>query len=430
MRNLLSSFLAAAILLASRSGAEDLEGKPIEAIHLLGLERTKEDVVRRELVSREGEPFRQSALDRDAERLDRLRIFSSIEFRALPAESGTGVVVEIELKETFPFLPTLSFEVNDENGLSLGPGLQSTNLRGEAIQLVASARFGGATNLYLYVRDPWIAGNHVSYQLQLSRLDRVNPFYDFQELAKSLDLRLGSYWGDRGRFGAKVSLLGVSSDRAGVTLSPTGHDTIASLGGFLGYDDLDRLSRPHRGSWGEIQLTRSGGFLGGDGRYSTLVLDGRRYQPLGDRHTLLIASLTTLQSGTVGKDIPIYQNFHLGGANTIRGWDLDSRAGRNQMIHTAEYRFDLMKPKPFRVRFFQAYAGLRLVAFAETGHAWSEVRELVRKRFITGYGVGLHLLLPYVDEVRFDIGFGQPHRGASFTVAIHPKVDMQRERVR
>jgi outer membrane protein insertion porin family len=429
MRNRLAPLLVAAALFACRSGAEDLEGKTLRAIRLVGLERTRENVVRRELVSREGEPFHRSNLDRDAERLDRLRIFSSIELRALP-DGNDGVDVEIALKETFPFLPTLSVEVKDENGLSLGPGLQSTNLQGKGIQLVTSARFGGATNLYLYLRDPWIAGNHVSYQLQVSRLDRPNPFYDFHELTDSFDLRLGSYWGQAGRFGARFSFLGVSSDRGGVTLSASGHDSIPSLGGFLGFDDLDRPSSPHRGSFGEIQLIHSGSFLGGSGRYSTLVLDGRRYQPLGDRHTLALSSLTTLQSGTVGVEIPIYQDFHLGGANTIRGWELDSVSGKNQMIHTGEYRFTAVKRRPFRVGFFQAYAGLRLVAFAETGVAWSDGHELARDRFLSGYGIGLHLLLPYVDVVRFELAFGQPGQGASLTVAIRSKVDVQRERVR
>ena len=76
--------------------------------------------------------------------------------------------------------------------------------------------------------------------------------------------------------------------------------------------------------------------LGGYGDFWRVHFDVRRFQPLADRHTLAFFSLTTLQMGTVGVEIPIYQDFQLGGGNSIRGWGLESTSGKNQFINTLE----------------------------------------------------------------------------------------------
>ena len=40
-------------------------------------------------------------------------------------------------------------------------------------------------------------------------------------------------------------------------------------------------------------------------------------------NTLVLSSLLTLQSGQVGRDLPQYMDFHLGGADSLRGHTVD-----------------------------------------------------------------------------------------------------------
>ena len=103
----------ALFLTASSALSDDLEGKIVTEIRIHGLAHTKDYVVARELVSRVGEPFSEQNLKKDAERLDRLRIFSSIEIRSVAVDSG--VRIEIEVSETFPYMPIISIRVDDEN---------------------------------------------------------------------------------------------------------------------------------------------------------------------------------------------------------------------------------------------------------------------------------------------------------------------------
>ena len=120
--------------------------------------------------------------------------------------------------------------------------------------------------------------------------------------------------------------------------------------------------------------------------------------------------------------------FGIGGENSVRGWELGSRVGKNQAIGTVEYRV-LRRAHAFvyRVRAQPLW--------------WHSGRGVQRRRpgvdrpgLILGrdhgYGVGLRLLVPFVDVVRLDLAFGEPGGGARFAVGIRLKADKQRDRVR
>jgi outer membrane protein assembly factor BamA len=68
-----------------------------------------------------------------------------------------------------------------------------------------------------------------------------------------------------------------------------------------------------------------------------------------------------LTSGKVGIDIPEYMQFTLGGANTVRGWDLGSRIGKNQFINTVEYWHVLQRMRKYEVWFLKQAIGLQCI---------------------------------------------------------------------
>ncbi len=404
---------------------EQLYGKRLKEIRLSALRYTQRDIIIRELASRLGEPYLKENAEKDLKRLDRLGIFSDITIEAI--EDGDEVVLAIEVKETLPYLPTISLEVNDENGLSIGPGFKSINLLGRDISFSASARFGGATNIGTTLENPWFAGNHRSYRLEFDQRDRRNELDNFAEISTEINLRLGSWVGEHGRIGGHFNFLSLGSDTAGTTLSTSNRDNTPSLAFFIGYDSRDFWTSPHQGWWNEVEVSQNGGFLGGDGDFLRVHFDVRRFQPLADRHTLALFSLTTLQTGAVGVEIPIYQDFHLGGTNSIRGWELGSTSGKNQFINTIEYRYDLMVPKAWSVFGVHFYTGLQIALFGDLGIAWEDSQG---NRWLDGYGFGLRLLLPFVDVIRVDFAFGEPGKGLNSQIGIGSKAIKQRGRIR
>ena len=138
-------------------------------------------------------------------------------------------------------------------------------------------------------------------------------------------------------------------------------------------------------------------------------------------------ALASFQTGEVGETLPDTLQFALGGANTVRGWSL--AAHRAQSVHRhGGYTFVARQVAPFSIFGFNAYGGLQLVAFADTGLAWNHSAD--RQSAITGYGAGLRVLVPFVDLVRIDVAWGEPGQGATAYFGISLKAARQRQRVR
>ena len=190
------------------------------------------------------------------------------------------------------------------------------------------------------------------------------------------------------------------------------------------YSSLDSQSNPRVGWLGSIDVGRQFG----DASAWTLLVDGRRYQPITARSTVALVGFAALQSGEVGRDLPAYLQFGVGGTNSVRGWALGSRVGQHQAIATLEYLYALVPVRPFRVLGLNLYGGVQAAAFSDVGLAWSD--DFSPADAIDGYGVGVRLLFPFVDVVRLDLAFGQPGRGARLTMGISLKADKQRDRVR
>ena len=116
-------------------------GKTVKEIRISKLRFTKPEIIRRELVSQVGTPYLEENARKDVEKLDRLRIFSSINIE--PIEENGKIILKVAVRETSIYLPMISLDVSDENGTTVGPGFRSVNLFGRAISFSGAARSGG-----------------------------------------------------------------------------------------------------------------------------------------------------------------------------------------------------------------------------------------------------------------------------------------------
>jgi outer membrane protein insertion porin family len=407
--------------------AQSVPAKKVIAIRVVGNQRTDESVFQRELSPVIGELFAEDYRHFAVNRLDRLGIFSSI--KVTPVEEEDGIVLEIEVKETLSIMPSLSLSISDENGIQYGGGLKVLNLKGEAIFLSGKAMFGGATNAEFRLVNPWINGDKLAYSLDFYYRNRRNEVFGFQENAFELyttflrqhNLRLNS--------GGRLNLQYLKSDVPGKTISSGNSDLAPSISGFLGYDSRDSWSNPRSGWWNEIEVQRVG-FLFGDTNFWRVNLDARRFQPLAPHQTLALFSLLTLTTGTVGRDIAVWQQFSVGGSNSIRGWELGERTGKNQFLNTVEYRYNFLEPRTLKIFGLSFYIGAQVAAFADLGCVWNDRQGFRPGTFLGGAGVGLRLIVPYIGLTRFDLAWGQPGMSIRLCLGSYEKPVRQRERVR
>ena len=415
----------------AQENQESVGGKIIKEIRFEGLKRTKEYIVKRELISAVGDPLCQENLDKEEQRLERLDIFSDIQIDA-KVDAGEVILTYIFV-ETFPILPSLGLKISDENGISIGGGFKSPNLRGRDIFFSGRVLFGGAKELEVWIQNPWVSGNHLGYSLEYYHRERNNLIIDSFEIANEFYLRVGSHLGENGRVGGSFESINIKSDKPGTTLSPDGSDKTTRVGGYLGYDNRDSFIDTRSGWWNEIALATDVRLFANSSKFVQLDVDIRRYQPLPfwDRHNLAIFSLMTLRTGEVGVDVAPWQVFGIGGTNTVRGWEYAARKGKNQFINTLEYRITILEPRlihlPFKIKY---RGGLHVALFGDVGIGWDTRDQFQSKNFIGGFGAGIRLLLPIVGMTRVDFGWGQAGKSVFVHFGAYEKPVMTRKRVR
>jgi outer membrane protein assembly factor BamA len=342
---------------------------------------------------------------------------------------GDGVALTFTFKEMPAILPFPSFLYTEENGFSYGAAVSAMNLTGRGISLSARAYFGGTTQRWGRLSFPWIGGNHRSFDFFGGERDRFDTMNEFEEDSWEFTPGVGTWLGRHGRLRVAPSLFQMKSDVAGKTLDPDNDDELVRFSVTVGYDTRDSWRDPRRGWKNELEVIRTWG----DGTFWTINLDLRRYQPTWGRQHLLLSGLATLQSGTVGEDVPVYLTYYLGGANTIRGYQLEALGptlnGKNQLLTTAEYNFKLLDLARRDIFKWSFSVGLELALFADAGIAWDENPEFGWKHFRGGLGAGLRFLIPGSEQVRFDLGWG-PQGGVHFHFASGTKPAAQRQRLR
>jgi outer membrane protein insertion porin family len=402
-------------------------GRTVTAIAVEGLRVTREFVARREIRTAVGQPLRPELVEADVQRLDNLSVFAEIAVD--PQPDAGGVRLTYRVKEMPSWIAWAGYSYTDQDGFSAGPKLSALNFAGRAISVSAKAYFGGADQYAVRFLWPWMGGDHLSLDVYGARLSRTDTLNGFKETSYELTPAVGTYIGDHGRLKGLLSLFRMDSDVDGKTLEADNEDLLMRLGVSLGWDTRDSWRSPRRGWQNELEIWRTGG----SGDFWSMNLDLRRWLPIRKRQKVLLSGLASLQTGTAEQDVPVYLLYRLGGANSIRGYEIEDLGlrlfGKNQLLGTAEYSFTLLPLRRFDVWKFALRLGLEAAVFADTGIAWSEEGELAMNRAKGGVGAGLRLLVPGTEMVRFDLGWSA-EGGFHFHFASGTKPVAQRQRLR
>ena len=406
------------------STAPDLEGKVVREIRIAqGLRPSTVDIVRRHLASRQGMPFHHATLVEDRRRLDALRLFSAIEIR--PVAAGDEVVLEVDVKETLRLLPYVALSVTDENGLSAGPAFRGINLLGRGSLTSGTLQFGGMTVVGARVTRPTITPGAWALDVGAGYRSRRNELFDFNdEISTAIAAKAGWNWTDRVQVGGRAEFVWFDTGSSDVALSPDGTDHLPAWPSRPPTTRSIPSRTPASGGSGRSTSDASSETQTRGPLPSTDVASSRSPPERPCRSSRLPHFNPVSLAATCRSTM----QFGIGGGNSVRGWELGSRVGKNQAIGTVEYVYSVVPMRSFTVFGRNLYGGIQAAAFSDVGLAWTD--HFSASDAIDGYGVGLRLLFPFVDVVRLDLAFGEPGGGARFTVGIRLKADKQRDRVR
>lgn len=405
--------LFAPVVANTLDAASCQENTPVAGLVLAGLEHTRPEVVRRELLHAPGKPYH--ALDWQAEkrRLESLDLFALVE---LSCHQDTLLYAFTEL---FQYFPSPAGKKTDQDGWMLGGALAHLNAFGRDIRVEGQFRatvvpWMDAKEYALYASSPWLLNWPLDWNFELLRTDSWDGLRGYFDRSWALwtDLRypLSTHW----------NLLATGGGRR------LDHaDAMPGLGGGLLWDSRDARLDTRRGLYEEFRVTRYGGPLGGADDFVEYLWDGRHYYSLGD-HVWSLGALVRWRPGTQS----FTERLHQGGANTLRGFDPDSAVhGRHEALLNAEYRHVLVERSHFALWGFDAFWGLQAVAGADGAFLWDKTAPDWAHYRSAAYA-GLHLVIPALDRLRCEVGYSPDARDWIIAVGLFEKNVTQRWRTR
>lgn len=407
----------------------------IERIEIRGNTKTKDKVIRRELAVAPGEIYDTVRVDKSAERLRNLGYFAKVETtpRPTPVTNRKDLVVSVEEQRTGTVTFGAGFSSID-NFIGFVEVTQGNfdlfnwpSFTGGGQKLRLRTQLGFQRQDYiLSFTEPWFLDQKLSLGFDLFHHESQYLSSEFSERRTGGDLRLEKALNEFVRaqvqYGLESISLGVDSTASQELQSQNGTKLRSSLQGSLVYDARDSVFLTTRGNRTELSAEMAGGPVGGDVSVYKLNAKTTFYFPFFQGHVLQLLGATgvaqafgrTRGSGPVVtetntvpvtnikvNDVPIFDRYFLGGANTLRGFgyrkvgpkDVNGEpiGGNTYVNGTVEYTIPIVE----RVRF---------AIFFDIGNVYRSAYEFRMNGMKSDAGVGVRLNLP-IGPLRLDYGY-------------------------
>ncbi|HEY0866249.1 MAG TPA: BamA/TamA family outer membrane protein [Fimbriimonas sp.] len=412
----------------------------VGTVSVQGNTRTKDWVMRRLIKTRSGEAFSLPRWRNDIRRLMNTQWFESVRSLTDTQRELGKIDLTADVKEARTGMFNVGLQVDPRNTVAGVLRLQQANLGGTGqsvgLNILQATRGGGLS----------------------VDLDYTNPFFDARDTtlhaavySRVLYRFAGTLFGGGGisptedqqyherRTGASVGLsrpvndyltVGTTARFEGITtpdikrldannnvvpiIQQDGEVGVLTFGGTLNRRDVD--IDPSRGDWAQLQLEpgiahireTGGSRLGLDtGNYTFFrsTVEYRRYftdQPPRGLELEAPRRVLALRAkyGAITGDVPFFEQFFVGGTDTVRGYLEDRFWGRQMLLTSAEIRYPVQK-------------ALNVIGFVDYGGAWGgfggvgeEFTQSKKFDLHLGYGVGVAFRTP-LGPLRLDLGFDE-----------------------
>ncbi|RMF57510.1 MAG: hypothetical protein D6748_10975 [Calditrichaeota bacterium] len=389
----------------------------IDSVIIVGNEKTKDEVILREIPFTFPDSLTLEDLQVIQNRISNLLLFNRVELKLIPAGERNYLMVEVT--EMWYIYPVPIFFLNDKEWDRISYGFQLThlNFRGMNELLSIGGWLGYNPAFFLTYQNPWV-GKKKRYILGVRLFTKLvaNRFFDFDERHLYGNVTLGK------RFDLHRSIMTTFSLRRIVlppefqqySVSGNGTDLIPKITLTYKLDYRDLIEYPRSGYYFEWIISRSG-FTKNQPRFWRFDLDNRAYFKLTPTLSIGGRNLTRLNKG----ELPIYDRIFIGYMNRIRGYFDTRMTAKNLMLNSVELRWSILPIRYLSVKsdnFFRHFLhnlkyGISLGAFIDSGIAWDSAPQLNLKNHNTGYGLGIHIHLPFIYLIRIERAWNDQGRG-------------------
>jgi outer membrane protein insertion porin family len=403
----------------------------LENIVIKGNDKTKDYVITREMNLKPGEAFNAKKARRSMQKVYNLGYFEDVNMKLNPGKEPNAVSLEADVVEQKTGTFSIGGGYSQSDGLVGIIELGDNNLGGTGDKAKIHWEFGGNASSRNYELDythPWLDDKQTS--IGFSIYNMTNEYSDY-----GLNKTNGAYTDGTGSYDDRALRSTYDKNRKGFEMTigrPQGEylqnyitfknrkDTYESYvsgdvnyatdkGEFANYlqdnfgltrsvtltrvfDDRDNIINPTEGSRFQLSGEFAGHGLGGDFDFNKYIAEVRHYFKINDDHVIALRVNAGYATGNVSEA----NQFSVGGADTLRGYDDDQFKGDKMATASAEYRFPIVKK-------------VQGVIFSDVGKVWSDQGSTAYDHGSLGIkasvGVGVRVSTP-IGPIRLDLAKG------------------------
>jgi outer membrane protein insertion porin family len=388
----------------------------VNRVNIEGNTRTKDKVIRREVLVAPGDVFNTVRVDITKKRLDNLGYFAKVEtypedtdipgrkdLTILVTEKRTGSLSfgggysTVDKLVGFAELTQGNFDLF--NWPSFTGGGQKFRLR---IQYGTERK-----DFVLQLTEPYFLDRRLSLSFQAfyTEANYLSAQYDQRNYGFSLEARkpINTYiYASLGYMLQDVDIFNVDPSASDFIASQAGSSVESKIFSSVVYDSRDNPLLSRKGQRITLSPFIAGGFLGGDVQIYGWDLEGSQYFHLPwDTILLVNGEVATVSQWGSGNEVPIFERLFLGGANNLRGFPFrevgpqdengEPVGGQTMWRTTIEWTFPIIEKA-------------RGAVFYDTGFVNSSAWSFGFNHMASDIGIGLRLDLP-IGPLRLDYGY-------------------------
>ena len=390
-------------------------------ILIRGNTRTKDKVIRRELLIYPGDILDEVKAKRSERRLTNLGYFETVRRRTLNTDDPNrqDVVFDVDEKRTGQLMVGAGFSTVDNivGYAELSQGnfdlFGWPHFTGGGQKLKLRTEFGSTRKDYeISFIEPWFLDRQLSFGVDLYRSEYNYSDYDVRRTGAALTLGKSLFGPNRVdlRYQFERSEVSQIDDTntyfyADETLDSyrfvSEEDRLdSSMTLTVTHDTRDNPFFPSRGNRSSVFGSASGNLLGGDTELYRLGFRAAQYVPLWFGHVLSFkARYEIVDEYGDAAEVPIDERLFIGGGRTVRGFDYrdvgpkvtltpgattggyKAVGGRSLALGNIEYTLPIVSK-------------LRLGIFYDIGNVWRDPYEFHDDNLAAGAGVGIRFDIP------------------------------------
>jgi outer membrane protein insertion porin family len=390
----------------------------VNRINITGNLKTRDKVIRRELRFTEGDLFSASKLKESKRRLRNTTFFKESDLKITKTDDPEKITIDAQVEERSTGSISAGIGYSSYEKVMLTGSLTQENLLGTGIKASLTAALSSVTHLYdVAIWQPYLFDMDLGVGFNLFNSERSFDTYDYKTRGGAIPFvrPISDYTKVGLKYGYnKTKVFNIDPNASFYVQSQEGDLSTSSVTASLGYNSIDDMMNPTRGTFNDYILEVAGGPFGGDNEYVRGIVTYGRYFPFKWDTTFFARGTVGTVQPYGGAVVPIYSTFFVGGINTIRGFeygmagpvDITGTAigGQNQLIFNFEWIFNIYKG-----------AGLKGLVFFDAGHGFNNNTgwfDGIR----TAAGFGLRWLSP-MGPIRLELGFNlKPKEGEKTSV--------------